>query len=237
MAYPGSDPGWNAPLSSTVAKFMSDPLIPPPLRFEKVQFLQSAPRLADYPDLDLPEVAVAGRSNVGKSSLLNSLFNRRQMARVSRTPGRTQLLNFFLVDERLVLVDLPGYGFAQVPEAIRRRWRPMVETYLTHRPNLVACLILLDIRRDPSPEDLDLLDWCHQLDLPPVPLLTKSDKLSAQKGRNRCQQIARALEVPHEALLVTSATTHKGRERLRQLLNSFTWNTQEETENTQQETE
>lgn len=195
----------------------------PVVRFSQASFVKSAVKPHQYPESPLPEVAVVGRSNVGKSSLLNSLCQRKGLVQVSRTPGRTRLINFFNVNDQLMLVDLPGYGFAKVPTVMKREWQPMIESYLTGRPNLVACLLLLDIRRLPSEEDLNIWDWLRHFDMTVVPVLTKSDKLSKQQGRNQLLRIANVLGVPAEAMITSSAQQHKGREQLHRLIAGLCW--------------
>ena len=193
------------------------------INFQQAEFVKSATKPIHYPPETMPEVAVMGRSNVGKSSLMNSLFHRRSLVKVSRTPGRTQLINFFSVDGKMMIVDLPGYGFAKVPESIRRRWRPMIESYLTTRRALLGSLLLLDIRRIPNEDDLDLWNWLHHFDQTVVPVITKADKLSKQKANNQIQRIANVLQVPVEAIVATSSKTHKGREQLRRILTGLCW--------------
>ncbi|WP_298438357.1 ribosome biogenesis GTP-binding protein YihA/YsxC, partial [Geobacter sp.] len=123
------------------------------------EFVKSATKPANYPPEEFPEVAFAGRSNVGKSSLINVLVNRKGLVRTSSTPGRTQLINFFLVNGGLMLVDLPGYGFAKVPLAVKKQWGPMMETYLSTRRTLGCVVLILDIRRVPTEEDRQMLQW------------------------------------------------------------------------------
>jgi len=131
----------------------------------------------------LPEVAFAGRSNVGKSSLINSLTNRKNLAKTSATPGKTQLVNFFAVDDRFNLVDLPGYGYAKVPLAERARWRPMIETYLEHRETLQGVVVLIDSRRGAREMDMHLLEWLAAVNLPACLALTKADKLKQNERK------------------------------------------------------
>ena len=180
-----------------------------------VTFIKSAFQKDHYPPPDLPEIAFAGRSNVGKSSLINTLVNRKRLARTSSTPGRTQAINFFRQGNRLYLVDLPGYGFARVPVSVKKSWRGMVETYLKERENLKGVVVIVDIRRDLSRGDADLLEWLHFYGIPPILVLTKADKLSRQKARNRAAVIRRALRRPvFEDPVVFSAKTREGREQV-----------------------
>ena len=148
---------------------------------QPVELVRTAGEPRDFPREELPEVAAVGRSNVGKSSLLNSLFGVKGMAFVSKTPGRTQVVNFYRVGSEMILVDLPGYGFAKVPEAVRRKWDSLVTTYLFQRKALALVLLLVDARREPMGNDLEVRDLLERAGLPYVVVATKSDKLS--RGR------------------------------------------------------
>jgi GTP-binding protein len=163
------------------------------MKILSAEFIKSATEPSHYPEGVFPEVAFVGRSNVGKSSLINALVRRKNLAKTSNTPGRTQLINFFLVNQRYAFVDLPGYGFARVPEAVRRNWGPMVETYLKERPNLRLIILIMDIRRDPAAQDLDLLQWFNHCRIPVLLVLTKIDKLSKSQVRFRAHQIEEML--------------------------------------------
>ena len=182
-------------------------------------FIISAMRESQHPPPDRPEVAFAGRSNVGKSSLLNVLVNRKGLARTSSTPGRTQSINFFSVGDRLYFVDLPGYGYARVSRETQRSWGKMVETYLRKRSNLKAVVVILDIRRDPNPGDLDLLAWLRDYGRRPIVVLTKVDKLSRSRSLQRASEIAARLEpiCPSDPVLF-SAKTRGGREEIWRLI-------------------
>jgi GTP-binding protein len=161
----------------------------------EVSFLKGAFNEKHYPPADRPEIAFAGRSNVGKSSLINVLVNRKKMARTSSTPGRTQAINFFEIGKgRMYLVDLPGYGFARVPVKVQASWGKMVETYLRKRSNLKAVVVILDIRRDLSDGDKGLLNWLAEYGIPSIPVLTKADKLSRQQSTARAKEIGKELE-------------------------------------------
>ena len=180
-----------------------------------VEFLTSAFKENQYPVSDRPEIAFAGKSNVGKSSLINTLVNRNKLARTSSTPGRTQSINFFRFGKTLYLVDLPGYGFARVPARVKESWRDMIETYLIRRPTLKAVVVILDIRRDPASGDLDLIHWLRSYNIPPIIVLTKADKLSRQKVRTRAGLIAGELAgISPDAPVVFSAKTRQGKDEV-----------------------
>lgn len=174
-------------------------------------FVTSAVKPDQYPPPLYPEIAFAGRSNVGKSSLINTLVNRRRLVKTSSTPGRTQLINFFMVNESLFLVDLPGYGYAKVPPAVKRRWGPMIETYLKRRQSLRAVILILDIRRNPGLEEQNFIDWLTLYSREPILVLTKADKLSKRLQRNQQRTIAAALGVDASSLTLFSAKTRQGK--------------------------
>lgn len=180
-----------------------------------VAFVKSAFKQAQYPEPDRPEIAFAGRSNVGKSSLINVLANRRNLARTSATPGRTQSINFFRLGASLYLVDLPGYGFARVPMRIRESWQDMVESYLRSRKTLKAVVVILDIRRDPAQGDLELLAWLNHYEKCPIVVLTKADKVSRQETLRRAARIDQQLDdmIPDPPILF-SAKTRQGRDAI-----------------------
>ncbi|HOI17643.1 MAG TPA: ribosome biogenesis GTP-binding protein YihA/YsxC [Geobacteraceae bacterium] len=178
------------------------------------EFMKSATAPAHYPVSDLPEVAFAGRSNVGKSSLINTLVNRKNLVRTSRTPGRTQLINFFSVNGQFVLADLPGYGFASVPLAVKRDWGPMIETYLERRENLRCVVLILDVRRIPSREDLLMFHWLRTYSIPTVPVINKCDKVSRNERARQAAVISRTLDVPADEFVLFSALSREGKEDL-----------------------
>ena len=178
----------------------------------EIKFLKSAFLEDHYPPPDKPEVAFAGRSNVGKSSLINVLVSRKRAARTSSRPGRTQAINFFDLDSRLYLVDLPGYGYARVPLEVKRSWGSMVETYLRKRPNLRAVVVILDIRRDPSTGDMDLLNWLKRYEIESILILTKADKLSRNQSSTRARLISSTLkEISMDRPVIFSAKTREGK--------------------------
>lgn len=177
---------------------------------QNAQFVAGATGLSNCPDSDWPEIAFAGRSNVGKSSLINTLLNRRGLVRTSSTPGRTQMLNFFAVNDCLHFVDLPGYGFARAPRAVREKWQPMIRDYLSRRAGLKAVVWLLDARREPSREDLQFLDWLEESGRPTVPVVTKVDKLSRNELSRQLATIARATGLDRELFTTFSSVTREG---------------------------
>ena len=182
------------------------------MKITSVDFIKSAREPSQYPKSLLPEVAFAGRSNVGKSSLINTLVNRKRFARTSTTPGRTQLINFFMINNRVCFVDLPGYGYARVPLSVKRDWGPMVEKYLRERENLRLVILILDVRRDPSEGDLSLLEWLYFYRINVLIILTKIDKLSRNQIKIRQQCIKKILELPLDSdLILFSARTGEGK--------------------------
>ena len=188
----------------------------------QADFIKSAVKPKDFPPAELPEVAFVGRSNVGKSSLINVLAGRKALVRTSSTPGRTQLINFFDINGILTLVDLPGYGYAKAPPDLRKQWGPMIETYLAKRENLRAVVLILDIRRIPSDGDLDMLGWLERYNIPPIIVLTKCDKLSKTERAKQTTLIAATIKRDKGLLLPFSALSKDGRDgiwqEIRQLL-------------------
>lgn len=166
------------------------------------------------PEATLPEVAFSGRSNVGKSSLLNKLVNRKAMARVSQTPGKTREINFYRVNDAFYLVDLPGYGYARVSKEMRVRWRRKIERYLTSSPKLRGIVQLIDSRHPPTPDDLRMLDFLAEIELPTLVVLTKIDKLRPRERAERLAEAAVAMQVEQEQIIPFSAKTGEGRDEL-----------------------
>jgi len=181
---------------------------------KSAEFVISAVRPSQYPVSDMPEIAFAGRSNVGKSSLINTLLNRKRLVKTSGTPGRTQLINFFDINDSFSFVDLPGYGYAKVPVAVRKKWGPMIETYLSTRNNLKGVVAITDIRRDPGREEFDLFDWLSHYHIPTIHVLTKSDKLSKTKQAARHQSIAESMSKDKIYQILFSAKSRQGKEHL-----------------------
>ncbi len=184
------------------------------MHIKSADFVTSAVKPSQYPTPEHPEIAFAGRSNVGKSSLINKLVNRKRLVKTSSTPGRTQLINFFIVNQRLSLVDLPGYGYARVPKSVKRKWGPMVEAYLAERSSLNAVVLLMDLRRIPREEEFNLMEWLGHYEIPMILVLTKADKLSKTKQNKQRQAVADILGVEVDDLLLFSAKTGLGRDDL-----------------------
>ena len=181
------------------------------MHVKTAEFVTSAVKPSQYPEGVWPEVAFAGRSNVGKSSLINTLVNRKRLVKTSSTPGRTQLVNFFSVNDALSLVDLPGYGYAKVPEAVKRQWGPMIETYLKGRDSLKGVVLILDIRRTPGLEEKNFIDWLTLYRRAAILVVTKADKLSAMNRKKQRQAIAAALDKAPSDLILFSAKTRLGK--------------------------
>ena len=201
---------------------MAEASRPDPLVIRKLEFIGGMASADGWrPPPELPEIAFAGRSNVGKSSLLNRLVRRKAFARVSRTPGRTREINFFRVNDRFILSDLPGYGYARISKERKADWRPLIEGYLRNTPTLAGVVQLLDIRREPSDDDVSMLDYLAELGLPTVVALTKTDKLSRSAADERTQEIMNALSLSREQTIPFSATTGLGRDELAEALESL----------------
>ncbi|MCV6637952.1 ribosome biogenesis GTP-binding protein YihA/YsxC [Candidatus Albibeggiatoa sp. nov. NOAA] len=162
--------------------------------YQQAQFLTSANHIKQLPEDAGYEVAFAGRSNSGKSSAINVLTNQKSLARTSKTPGRTQLINLFDLDAERRLVDLPGYGFAKVPQAVKLHWQKVLERYLNERQCLKGLILLMDIRHPLTEFDMQMLEWCQYVGLPAHVLLTKSDKLGTNKAKNSLQQVKSRLK-------------------------------------------
>lgn len=186
-----------------------------PLVIRKLEFIGGMASAGGWrPESDLPEIAFAGRSNVGKSSLLNRLVRRKAFARVSRTPGRTREINFFRVNDAFVLADLPGYGYARISKEKKADWKPLIEGYLRRTPALAGVVQLLDIRREPSDDDIAMLDYLAELELPTVVVLTKKDKLSRSAADERASEIMESLSLSKEQTIAFSSATGEGRDEL-----------------------
>lgn len=183
----------------------------------KARFAVSAASPRDFPDVPWPEVAFAGRSNVGKSSFINTITGQKKLAKTSASPGRTQTINFFNVQDKAHLVDLPGYGFAKVPKSMKERWTRLIEGYLQTRLQLVAVVLLIDIRHTPTKDDVTMANWLAQSRSQPVVVATKADKISKGQIARQMAQVKRTLglDCPY---LAFSAKDGRGRNEAVQLI-------------------
>lgn len=198
---------------------------PPPAApdYRQAQFMISAAKLHQCPPDEGWEVAFAGRSNAGKSSAINSLTNNRKLAKTSKTPGRTQLINFFALSDTQRLVDLPGYGFAKVPIAVKKAWTKQLESYLAKRQCLRGLVLLMDVRHPLQPFDEQMLNWALAAHMPVHILLTKADKLKKGPANNSLLAVRKAMQ-PHRELVsvqLFSALKHSGHEQLIAVLDAW----------------
>jgi GTP-binding protein len=187
------------------------------MKVASAEFLKSAFKETDWPRDARPEIAFMGRSNVGKSSVINSLLGVRNLARTSSTPGRTQSLNFFTINDSFRFVDLPGFGYARVPKDIKSTWGEMVTSFLAKRRQLVLSIHLVDSRHEPTKQDLQLHDWLEQTAKPRLVVATKSDKLSNNELRKNLEHITRVLN--DDEVVAYSAKTGRGRDELWRAIN------------------
>ena len=193
-----------------------------PLVIRSLEFLGGMASAGGWrPEPSLPEVAFAGRSNVGKSSLLNRLVHRKKFARVSNTPGRTREINFFKVNDAFMLVDLPGYGYARISKERRAEWRPLIEGYLRTSRELRGIVQLLDVRHDPTDDDRNMLDFLAELGVPTIVVLTKIDKLSSSERAKRLAELSSELALEPDQMIAFSAVTGEGRDELAEAIESL----------------
>ncbi len=197
---------------------MGDP-VADPLVIRSLEFVGGLASVGGWrPPTELPEVAFAGRSNVGKSSLLNTLVRRKAFARVSRTPGRTREINFFRVNNQFMLADLPGYGYAKISKERKADWKPLIEGYLRGTQTLAGVVLLLDIRRDPSEDDVSMLDFLADVGVPTIVVLTKIDKVGRDQVEARASEIMKSLSLSRDQTIPFSSSTGEGRGELAEAL-------------------
>lgn len=187
------------------------------MSIKKSNFVKSAVYERDYPEEKGLEFSFIGRSNVGKSSLINSLTMRKSLARTSKTPGRTQLINYFLINDDIYFVDLPGYGFAKVPEVVKKNWGKTIEDYLKSKRDKIVFL-LLDLRRVPSQEDMEMLNWLEHYEIEYYIIFTKSDKLSNNEKFKQLKEIRKKLIFNNEDVFFYSALKNIGRDELTEFI-------------------
>lgn len=189
------------------------------MNFNKTDFFASYGKVEQIPELSLPEIAFSGRSNVGKSSLINKIFNRKNLARVSSVPGKTATINFYNIDKTCFLVDLPGYGYAKIAQKDKIRWSSLIEGYLTADRELRLVMQLIDMRHPPSADDLQMIDFWIETEQPFVIILTKADKLSKKQREERLSGFEK--EIPcfdQIEKIVFSAVTGEGVEKIREII-------------------
>lgn len=185
------------------------------MQIKTADFVISAAKSHQIPKRPIPHFVFAGRSNVGKSSLLNKILNRKTLAKTSATPGKTRLLNFFLINDQFYFVDIPGYGYAKVSKTMREDWANLIEDYLSNSPYLATIFQLIDIRHDPHPSDIELLQWLAFRQLPHRIVLTKADKLSKNQVAKQISKNAKLLGIPREYFIATSVTSGLGIQQIR----------------------
>lgn len=192
------------------------------MKILSAKFIKSIVDVNQIPEPRYPEIAFAGRSNVGKSSLINTLLNRKKLALTSSSPGKTRLINFFDVNESLYLVDLPGYGFAKVSKAERKNWKRMIELYITGSAHLKGIIHLIDCKVGPTQLDLEMIDWLHHLQKPVLIVATKADKISKSKVNYFLKNYAHTLELADSSQLVPfSAVTKQGKKEIWKAINDL----------------
>ena len=179
------------------------------MKIHSAEFLLSASTTSQFPTATLPEIAFAGRSNVGKSTLINFLLNRKKLVKTSATPGKTQLINFFKINDKFYFVDLPGYGYAKVPESVQRKWQNLVEAYLSERETLRNVVLIIDCRHNPTVQDRQLLEWLEYYQRPSLIVASKIDKLKRGQVRKHLQKIKHDLSI--ESVPIGHSPTQYGR--------------------------
>ncbi|SCZ78915.1 ribosome biogenesis GTP-binding protein YihA/YsxC [Acidaminobacter hydrogenoformans] len=192
------------------------------MKIQNSRFIISAVKRDQYPEDLLPEIAMAGRSNVGKSSLINMLINRKGLAKTSSTPGKTQTINFYDLDGKMRLVDLPGYGYARVSKDKKSGWGKIIESYLVDRPNLMEVFLLVDLRHDPSEDDRLMYEWIRTFGYKGIVIATKADKIKNSQLQIRKKALREKLGMdPEDVLLITSADSRKGKYDVWDFINSL----------------
>ncbi|HAA5630464.1 TPA_asm: YihA family ribosome biogenesis GTP-binding protein [Listeria monocytogenes] len=184
-----------------------------------VELIISAVRPEQYPETDLPEYALAGRSNVGKSSFINTMIRRKSMARISQKPGKTQTLNFYKIEEALFFVDVPGYGFAKVSKTEREKWGVMIETYITSREQLRGVIQIVDLRHKPTEDDRMMYEFLKYYDIPVIVVATKADKIPRSKWQKNAKIVRETLDFdPDDKFVLFSSETQMGKDEAWQFI-------------------
>lgn len=192
------------------------------MKVTTAQFVISAVKSEQYPQLDLPEIALAGRSNVGKSSFINKMINRKNLARTSQKPGKTQTLNFYLINEQFFFVDVPGYGYAKVSKAERAKWGQMIESYFLERKQLKGALLIVDIRHKPTNDDVTMYDWFKYYEIPVIVIATKLDKIPRGKRDQHIKIIKTTLNLEKDVPIIPfSSETGEGKDAAWQAIHTL----------------
>ena len=191
------------------------------IRFINVSFIKSASKKAEFIEDELPQIALVGRSNVGKSSLINMLTNNSKMAKTSSTPGRTRLVNYFNVNNQFYLVDLPGYGYAKASKSTTSAWDSVMNDYFVENPKLKVVMLLLDSRIMPTELDKQMLDYLAENEIPAIVVLTKSDKISRSELNNTINKISKEIRFNKDLIIPTSADKKLGAEKVAVLLENY----------------
>lgn len=194
------------------------------MKIKSVNFLKSSQKIEQCPETDKPEIAFIGRSNVGKSSLTNALTGRKKLAKVSATPGKTQLINHFEINENWLLVDLPGYGWAKVSKSKKSEWEKNINDYLVDRSNLIELFVLIDIRHEPQKIDINFIEWLYEIEIPFSLIFTKADKISKNKvasNSSKYMKIIKKIFNHKPTYIVTSAEEKTGTEEVLEYINSL----------------
>ncbi|PWA06397.1 YihA family ribosome biogenesis GTP-binding protein [Pueribacillus theae] len=194
------------------------------MKVVEAEIVTSAVKPHQYPELNVPEIALAGRSNVGKSSFINKMINRRNLARTSQKPGKTQTLNFYLINQELCFVDVPGYGYAKVSKADREAWGRMIETYFLEREPLRGAILIVDMRHEPTKDDIAMYDWFKHFEIPVIVIATKADKIPKGKRQKHLKQVKVTLNMdPDDVLLSFSAETGEGKDAVWQSIKKLVY--------------
>lgn len=184
------------------------------MKIQNAELLVSAPSKEFWPETTYPEIVLAGRSNVGKSSLINTICNRKSLAYVGNTPGKTRLLNFFKLDEALVLVDVPGYGFANASKSMLVQFGKMMEDYFAHRDQMKGLVLLVDSRHKPTEDDLTMIEFARYYDMKTIIVATKADKVTRSQQKKQCEMIAATLQCPLDSIILFSTVELTGKDQL-----------------------
>ncbi|MGY3779601.1 ribosome biogenesis GTP-binding protein YihA/YsxC [Isobaculum melis] len=192
------------------------------MKVTKADIVISAVGPAQYPDTGLPEIALAGRSNVGKSSFINKMIHRKGLARTSSKPGKTQTLNFYIIQELFYFVDVPGYGYAKVSKTERAKWGKMLETYFTERETLKAAISVVDLRHAPSREDVQMYEFLKYYNIPVIVVATKADKIPRSKWNKHVKQVKDGLDFdPNDEFVMFSSETGEGEKQAWQIIEKY----------------